>query len=137
MTAPVRGGERDLTGVWNGLYTYQDGRSTSFVATLIESGGVLSGTTHEPGTLGGDVGAMLYASLSGARRDSSVGFTKTYDRPDVFHQSPIVYEGALNGDGTEIEGRWTIVKAWSGKFLMIRAPGQQVQAERKVVERAR
>jgi hypothetical protein len=134
MTERVRGSERNLTGVWNGLYTYQDGRSTSFVATLIESGAALSGTTHETSTLGGKSGATLYASVAGSRRDSSVTFTKTYDRPDVFHKSPILYEGALNGDGTEIEGRWTIAKVWSGKFLMIRSPGQEVKATHKAFE---
>ncbi len=135
MTDRVRGGERNLTGIWNGLYTYADGRSTAFVATLIESSGSLTGTTHEQSTLPGSSGATLYASLSGSRRDSSVAFTKAYDQPDVFHRSPIHYEGALNGDGTEIEGRWTIVKVWSGRFLMIRSPGQEAKAERKVSER--
>jgi hypothetical protein len=59
---------------------------------------------------------------------------ETYDRPDVFHQSPVLYDGALNGDATEIEGRWTIVKVWSGKFLMIRSPGQEAKASRKAFE---
>jgi hypothetical protein len=135
MSEHGRASERNLTGVWNGLYTYSDGRSTAFVATLIESGGVLSGTTHEPSTASANLGATLFASLVGSRSDCSVRFTKTYDRPGVFHRSPIVYEGALNGDGTEIEGRWTIVKVWSGKFLMIRSPGQQIKAERKAFER--
>jgi hypothetical protein len=136
MTVRVRGGERNLTGVWNGLYTYQDGRSTSFVATLIESGGLLSGTTHEPGpAAGGSLAATLYASLCGRRRDCAVTFTKTYDRPDVFHQSAIHYEGALNADGSEIEGRWTIVQAWSGKFLMIRSASQDMKVSRKAFAR--
>lgn len=135
MTERVRGGERDLTGIWNGLYTYQDGRSTAFVATLIEGGGSLTGTTHESGTLGACLGATLYASLSGLRRDTAVTFTKTYDRPDELHRSPILYEGALNGEGTEIEGRWTIIRVWSGKFLMIRSPGQTIRASRKAFAR--
>ncbi len=134
MAGRVCDSKRNLTGIWNGLYTYQDGRSTSFVATLIESGGALSGTTHEPSTLAGSSGATLYACVAGFRRDASVTFTKTYDRPDVFHQSPILYEGALNGDGTEIEGRWTIARVWSGKFLMIRSPGQEMKATRKAFE---
>ena len=133
MTEKTSGAERNLTGVWNGLYTYQDGRSTSFVATLIDSAGALSGTTHEP--LGGDLGATLYAGVVGSRSGSSVTFTKIYDRPDLLHRSPIVYDGILNGDGSEIEGRWTIVKAWSGKFLMIRPPGQTEKAERKAFAR--
>ena len=136
MTDRGRGGERNLTGVWNGLYTYPNGRSTAFVATLIDGGASLTGTTHEPSTLPGSSGATLFASLAGSRRDSSVVFTKTYDQPDVFHRSPIHYEGALNGEGTEIEGRWTIAKVWSGKFLMIRSPGQEAKAERKAFVRS-
>jgi len=128
--------QRNLTGIWNGLYTYQDGRSTAFVATLIESGGALSGTTHEPSTLGASPGVTLYANLIGRRSDVSVTFTKIYDQPDDSHRNPIVYEGALSGDGTEIEGRWTIVKAWSGKFLMIRSGGQEAKAARKAFERS-
>ena len=135
MAEPRRAGAQSLTGIWNGLYTYPDGRSTSFVATLIEAGASLSGTVHEPGTHGESASATLFASLSGTRHDSSVAFTKTYDRPDIHHRSPILYEGALSGDGTEIEGRWTIVGVWSGKFLMIRSPGRTVHAERKEVEK--
>jgi hypothetical protein len=131
MSEHGRASERNLTGVWNGLYTYPDGRSTAFVATLIESGGSLSGTTHESSILSAGGGATLYASLAGSRSDATVSFIKTYDQPDAFHRSPIVYEGALNGDGTEIEGRWTIAEVWSGKFLMIRSPGQTEKAERK------
>ena len=134
MTGPGNAEKRNLTGVWNGLYTYQDGRSTSFIATLIESGGSLSGTTHEPNSIGAS-GSMLYATVVGARSDSAVTFTKTYEKPDVFHNSPIRYEGALNGEGTEIEGRWTIMLFWSGKFLMVRSPGQEIKAERKAYER--
>jgi hypothetical protein len=135
MTERVRGGERNLTGVWNGLYSYRDGRSISFVATLIDSGGSLTGTTHEPSTFGASSGVTLFASVVGARHESAVAFTKTYEQPDELHLSPIIYEGALNGDGTEIEGRWTIVKVWSGKFLMIRSPGQEAKASRRAFER--
>lgn len=136
MTRQARGGERDLTGVWNGLYTYQDGRSTSFVATLIDSAGALSGTTHEPSTLSASPGTSLCASVVGSRSDSSVTFTKTYERPDVFHHSPVRYEGTLSGDGSEIEGRWMIVKTWSGKFLMIRSPRTTAKAEHKEFARS-
>jgi hypothetical protein len=136
MTERRRAGEQNLTGIWNGLYTYQDGRSTSFVATLIENGGSLTGTIHEPSTGRESLGTTLFASLIGCRRGSAIAFTKTYDRADRFHRSPILYEGALNGDATEIEGRWTIVRVWSGKFLMIRSPSQQEKVSHKAVERA-
>jgi hypothetical protein len=135
MPEQGRARERNLTGIWSGLYTYQDGRSTSFVATLIEGGGSITGTTHEPSALSESPGAMLYASVAGSRSDCSVAFTKTYDEPDTFHRSPILYEGALNGDGTEIEGRWTIVNMWSGKFLMIRSPSKELKVSRKASAR--
>jgi hypothetical protein len=128
-------GERNLTGVWNGLYTYPHGRSTSFVATLIETAGSLSGTTHEPSTLGDAPGTTLFATIAGARRDCAVTFTKRYDPPGPSTSSPILYEGALNAEGTEIEGRWIIAQVWSGKFLMIRSAGQEAAVSRKAVER--
>jgi hypothetical protein len=133
MTGQGRTIERSLTGIWSGLYSYPDGRSISFVATLIESGGSLSGTTHEPGTLG--VGITLYANLIGSRRNFAVTFTKSYDQPDEFHRSPILYDGTLNGDDTEIDGRWTIRNMWSGKFLMIRSLGLEMEVSRKAFER--
>jgi len=135
MTGRGLAGEQNLTGVWNGLYTYADGRSTSFVATLIEAGGSLTGTTHEASTRAGSTGVTLFASVAGSRRDSSVMFTKTYQQADEFHGSPVLYEGALNADATEIEGRWTIVKVWSGKFLMIRSPGKAVKASKRAFAR--
>jgi len=135
MTEPGRAAERNLTGIWNGLYSYADGRSTPFVATLIEAGASLTGTTHEASTLAENPGATLFASVVGSRRDSAVNFTKTYEHPGPLHRSPIIYEGALNGDGTEIEGRWTIIKVWSGKFLMIRSPGREIKASREAFVR--
>jgi hypothetical protein len=128
-------GERNLTGIWNGLYTYPHGQSTTFVATLIETAGSLSGTTHEPSTSSDAPGMTLFAALSGSRCDSAVSFTKRYDPPGPSTFSPVVYEGALNGDGTEIEGRWIIAQVWSGKFLMIRSAGQETAVSRKAVER--
>jgi len=127
-------GERNLTGIWNGLYTYPHGQSTAFVATLIDGVSSLTGTTHEPDTFGDPPGTARFATLIGSRRGSAVTFTKRYDRPGPNNSSPIFYEGALNGEGTEIEGRWTIVGVWSGKFLMIRSAGEQMKASRKAVE---
>src|SRR5579883_2899304 len=102
MADRVRADDRDLTGVWSGLYTYPTGRSTWFVATLIDSGGAITGTTHEPSGAGNPPGATLFANLVGARRSVGVTFTKTYDRPDAWHDRPILYEGVLNPDATEI-----------------------------------
>jgi hypothetical protein len=122
---------QSLTGIWNGLYTYSSGLTVSFVATLIDSGSVVSGTTHEPNVLGTNPGSTLYALLSGGRRDGAINFVKTYDEavPRLYY--PVHYEGALNGDATEIEGRWRIGDGTTGRFLMVRSNGKAVAVERK------
>jgi len=134
MSERSRTGEQNLTGVWHGLYTYADGASVSFVATLIESGSSPSGSTHEPSILGN--GKTANATLAGSRQASAVAFVKTYDAAGPVYQNPVHYEGALNGDASEIEGRWTIRPALSGKFLMIRSAGKAEAVERKEAQRA-
>ena len=128
----VQTGAQNLTGVWNGLYTYSDGRSISFVATLIDGGGSLTGTTHEPDSRSN---VTLYATLGGTHHDGAVTFTKTYERPDRYHRNPIFYTGALNGDGTEIEGRWVISAQASGKFLMIRPAPRRAKVAQTASEK--
>ena len=125
----------DLTGVWNGLYSYPDGLSVTFVATLIESGGLLSGTTHEPCVGVGAPGVTLYASLAGGRDGHAVHFRKTYDGSVPGYRT-VDYAGTLNTEATEIEGRWTVPGVWSGKFMMIRPRRTEATTERKVSERA-
>jgi hypothetical protein len=121
-----------LTGVWHGLYSYpREGGSVSFVATLIENGTSVSGTTHEPCQGGG----ILFATLMGSRHCGVVSFTKTYEGANPLY-GRVAYEGRLSGDHTEIEGRWTIPGAWSGKFLMIRPAGKEAEVARKAVLRA-
>lgn len=129
-------GATNLTGVWNGLYTYANGTSVSFVATLIETESALSGTTHEPCIVGDCPNDTLYATLLGRRQDSAVTFTKSYDAAAGPLYGPVEYEGTLSGDGTEIEGRWTLSRGWSGKFLMIRSAGKTATRARKEVQRA-
>jgi hypothetical protein len=98
------------------------------VATVIDSGRALSGSTHEPNVLGA---GTLVASLAGSRHQGAVSFIKTYDKAGPQYEYPIRYEGVLNGDATEIEGRWLIGDGSSGKFLMIRSTGKAVAVERK------
>lgn len=124
-------GAKNLTGVWNGLYSYSSGLSVSFVATLIDSGSALSGATYEPNVLGTSTGSTLQALLSGGRRESAITFVKTYDEAGSRHYYPVSYEGVLNGEATEIEGRWHIGDGTTGKFLMIRSEGKAVAAEQK------
>jgi hypothetical protein len=112
----------NLTGVWNGLYSYPHSLPpVSFTAILIESGASVSGTTHEPGEAVG-VSGIAYATLFGQRTGSSIAFAKTYDG-GASHA--VEYDGRINEDATEIEGRWRVPGVWSGKFLMIRAGGRE------------
>jgi len=125
-----------LTGVWHGLYTYANGLSVSFVATVIENGSHVSGSTHEPCGLDELAASTLYATLVGQRQDSVVTFVKTYDGDRPGYLDPIAYDGTLSHDGTEIEGRWTISARHSGKFLMVRSTGKDAAIAREVLERA-
>jgi len=127
---------QNLTGIWHGLYFYPIPRPpVSFVATLIETATTLSGTTHEPCTIGGSPNEILYATLVGRRWDSAVAFVKTYDGANPRYNA-VAYEGTLSPDGTEIEGRWIVPRDWSGRFLMIRSTGQTETVARSVFERA-
>ena len=113
----------NLTGVWHGLYTYPgQHQPVYFVATLIDSGGQLSGMTHESEI--GEFGAplTLYAAISGARHKMSVSFIKSYDGSGGWDHR-VAYEGTINSECTEIEGRWSIGIEATGKFLMIRSRG--------------
>ncbi len=127
-------GPHNLTGIWHGLYSYPDGRPTvSFVATLIESGATVSGTTHE--SCGDTPDQTLFATLLGQRHDRNVAFLKTYDGANP-HYTRVAYDGTLSADGTEIEGRWLISGDSTGKFLMIRSAGREAAVRREAFERA-
>ena len=126
---------QNLTGVWQGLYTYPNGESVSFVATLVDSSGALSGSTHEPCARAVSSSGTLYATLAGSRSGSAVAFRKIYDG-NVPHYRAVDYAGTLNADATEVEGRWVIRGVWSGKFLMIRPARKEESVERKVAQRA-
>jgi hypothetical protein len=105
------------------------------VATLIDTGTALTGSTHELCTAGSGTGSTIYATLFGSRQGSAIAFTKTYDEVGFEYQSAIQYQGTLSGDETEIEGRWIIHALRSGKFLMIRSNGKTAAIERKATAR--
>jgi hypothetical protein len=123
---------KNLTGVWNGLYSYPHSLPpVGFTAVLIQSGASFSGTTHEPGDALGASG-IAYATLVGQRNGSSVSFTKAYEGGYTWHA--IEYDGRINEDATEIEGRWRVPGDWSGKFLMIRAGGKDEAVKTEKLE---
>jgi hypothetical protein len=125
----------DLTGIWNGLYSYPRAiEPVSFVATLSETDGWLSGGTEEIASAGTMRGQMITASLQGRRIGHSITFLKTYDRMPQGYDT-VQYTGDVNSDCSEIEGHWKIPGVWSGKFLMNRAGLTETALLRDVAER--
>lgn len=128
-----------LTGVWDGLYR-QPGRKrhVPFTATLIDSGNLITGATHEPCNLPDCPIKTHHAMLSGERTGLAVAFVKSYEPPG-FGYGVVHYSGMLSADGMEIAGSWRILSsALSGEFLMIRAQRKSIaqteQTERSVSE---
>lgn len=123
----------NLTGVWQGLYSDVDARpSVPFVAALLDAGGSFTGTTHEQAPEHGPT--LLFGTLAGRREGRRVAFRKRYLTVPEDAYSEIDYEGRLNGEGTEIEGRWTIRNGnrLSGRFLMTRPPRAEIGVEEMV-----
>jgi hypothetical protein len=117
----------DLSGDWIGTYSYPgELEPVPFLATLVESNGLLTGETKEPGQTD-EMGEIAHALLHGSRTGTQVFFTKVYD---TVEDEPVLYEGTVDETGTEIHGSWTIVGEWSGSFLMRRASA----AEEEVAE---
>ena len=130
------GGPNNLTGVWQGLFSYPSMyRAAGFTATLIESGSRLTGSTTEIAVGGPRVGMAVSAFLSGRRTGSHVAFTKQYEGPELPNHA-VEYEGTLAEDFMEIDGRWFIPGSWAGRFLMIRSGGRSIEAARQAFEKA-
>jgi hypothetical protein len=124
-----------LTGVWLGLYSYpRQLEPVSFTATLIETSGAISDSTHETPRQGKAAARTIFATRSGRRNDSAAQFTKTYD-DGIPHEHSINYDGMITDDGAEIEGRRSIPRMWSGRFLMIRSAPNAEKIVRKKYER--
>jgi len=115
----------DLSGVWDGSYIQPGTGMVTFTATLVESNGVLSGDVTEPCSNPRCPVRTHNASITGQRAGNSVSFVKRYEPPgfgfDIVH-----YEGTVDAEATEIDGRWRL-PGHSGAFLMIRA-GKPAQA---------
>ena len=123
-----KGHGANLTGVWQGVYSYRNGQPIPFWATLIESGSFLTGTTQENTTVGARPDVVANAMIDGTRQASRVAFVKTYDGAAGWTHS-IAYDGAVNGDATEIEGAWRLPEGISGRFFMRREAGKAKEVE--------
>lgn len=129
---PAHSSTHNLTGVWQGLYTYpRKLQRVLFGAMLIETASWVTGSTHEQHYRTSET---LSAILEGRRNGNAIAFSKTYEG-QVKGYGVVHYDGTINADATEIEGRWLISTSWAGKFLMIRATGKTQVVERKAFER--
>ena len=109
-------GAQDLTGIWYGRYEaigYPE--VNTFIANLTDDYGALSGTITEPDT--GGSATVRRAFVGGSRTGSNVTFVKQYDGAVLAHA--VRYFGVVNGDATQISGRWQIVRE-RGVFTMER-----------------
>ncbi len=128
-------GPKNLTGVWQGLFSYpRMYRAAGFTATLIETGSSLSGSTSEIAVEGPRDGMTASAFFSGHRTGSRVAFTKQYEGPEPPNHA-VEYEGTISDDFMEIDGRWFIPGSWAGRFLMIRSGGRSVETAREAFGR--
>ena len=128
-----------LTGVWDGTFVQQHVGMVTFLATLIESGGALAGNITEPCTMPGCPVSTHNASIAGHRSGSAVSFIKRYEPPGRGYDT-VSYEGTVNADATEIDGRWKLPgMKGSGTFLMVRSgkPAEAVVAEEQKKEPVR
>jgi hypothetical protein len=128
-----------LTGVWDGTYTQRGVGIVTFLASLIETGGALGGSVTEPCVMPGHPSSTLNASIAGHRSGSAVSFVKRYEPPGYGYDT-VSYEGAVNADATEIDGRWRIPgTSYSGTFLMIRSTGtaEAIEVEERTKEPVR
>ena len=94
----------------------------------------LAGNTEETATVGSSAGKTITATLQGRRTGRTVTFLKTYDTVPEGYDA-VRYEGDVNEDGTEIEGRWTVPGNWSGRFLMTRAGQAGIALAHKIEEK--
>lgn len=129
------GGSDDLTGAWFGQYRYPDSTPpVSFIATIDDVGGTLSGKITEPNTFGLPFARNLSALLSGHHAGGQASFAKVYDGTGgVAHA--VHYSGEISPDGSAITGQWSC-EGWGSTFVMTREmPANEAQsAERKAEE---
>ena len=129
----------NLTGVWDGTYVQPQVGIVTFLATLVETGGALAGDVTEPCMMPGCPLSTHNASIAGHRSGSAVSFVKRYEPPGYGYDR-VSYEGFVNAEATEIDGRWRVPGTTSsGTFLMVRStkPAQSVATEERTKEPAR
>lgn len=116
----TRHAAQDLTGEWQGTYSYpaKRGPVTPFIATIEDLGGHLSGCIIEPDAYH-RTGQTLEARLVGSCDGRSVDFTKSYVMAPFGYENPVDYVGQLSPDGLTVTGVWSLLD-YNGQFEMHR-----------------
>ena len=118
----------NLSGRWTGSYAYPGSLSpVPFEAEVRDDGGKISGLTSESGV----ENVPQHASFAGQHDDHDIAFTKIYDSHDEWFE-PIDYRGAIDADGCEISGTWSMMNDWSGPFVMVRPKPKRAEIEAEV-----
>jgi len=104
-----------LSGVWNGTYSYSDGRkSVPFIFSFGPTN--CRGRSEEPNTFGNKNASKLFANLSFSVTSLSPGqtitITKIYDGTGGVSHT-IIYTGKVSSDLRQISGQWAINAARS------------------------
>ena len=118
----------NLTGAWFGSFSYlgTGDQDVSFIASLEEVTGLVSGNISEPNTIA-DTTMHLNAIVRGSREGAEVSFTKMYDgESDAAHA--VNYAGTVNAEGTRVSGFWQL-EEYSGGFEMNRTQVQKEELE--------
>ncbi len=127
-----KGNSLDLTGQWQGQYSYYRNKApVPFSATINENGSWLDGLVDEVGTAGEAKGKPIAATLQGRRTGRAVTWIKIYHGSFRGYDS-VQYRGEVSEDGQEIEGLWVIHGNSGGRFLMVRQAGKAAARRKKV-----
>lgn len=110
-----------LSGIWNGSYSYPDGRSSVPFTFYFESN-VCRGRSEEPNTFGNRSASKLYGNLQCATNTispgQSISIKKTYDGTGGVSHS-LDYTGIVSADLRQISGQW-VIGGSRGPFIMRR-----------------
>jgi uncharacterized caspase-like protein len=112
----------NISGVWNGTYSYASGNKPPVNFTVSFGPNGCAGHSQEPNTFGNKSAAKLFANLTCSDAVLLPGhlitINKTYDGTGGVSHS-VVYTGTVSADMRSISGRW-VVNSAHGNFTMSR-----------------
>jgi hypothetical protein len=110
--------EPDLSGVWDGKYSYMASAGRQEVPFLLQLSVLrasVSGRITEPNTFGDRSSDKLFASVVGIVEGRRLRLVKTYDGTAGQRHS-VYYEGTVDPGAMTITGNWVMSERWGGTF---------------------